>query len=151
MNRAQVLFQGKKILTEQELIAQVRRVCAGDILPQPTSEVVKRALVYIHENFGAAVTRTDLAAASGVCESYFSTVFRKEMGLAPGEYLTRFRMLAAKDALESTDRSVTHIAALVGFEDPGYFCRVFRRYSGQSPQRYRQDARAGASSGTTAP
>ena len=122
LNRAQVLIQSKHVMTEQEQIAQVRRVFAGDLLPQPTSEVVKRALAYIHENYPGAIKRADLADAGGVCESYLSTIFRQEMGLAPWEYLTRFRVQIAREALESSDDSVTQIADLVGFEDPGYFC-----------------------------
>ena len=142
LNRAQVLFQSKNVLTEQEQIAQVRRVFAGDILPQPTSEVVKRALAYIHENYGRPVRRAELAAAGGICESYLSTIFHQEMGLAPWEYLTRFRIQIAKEALSGSDDSVTQIAGRVGFDDPGYFCRVFRRYVGQSPQNYRRHEQA---------
>ena len=64
------------------------------------------------------------------------------MGLAPWEYLTRFRIQIAREALAGSDESVTQIAGQVGFDDPGYFCRVFRRYVGQSPQSYRRHARA---------
>jgi len=111
--------------------------------------VVKRALAYIHENYPGAIKRANLADAGGVCESYLSTVFRQEMGLAPWEYLTRFRVQIAREALESSDDSVTQIADLVGFEDPGYFCRVFRRYVGQSPQDCRRHARSHSAAGTS--
>ena len=104
--------------------------------------MVKRALAYIHENYGRPVKRAELADAGGVCESYLSTIFHQEMGLAPWEYLTRFRIQIARETLASSDDSVTQIADLVGFDDPGYFCRVFRRYVGQSPQNYRRHERA---------
>ena len=142
LNRAQVLFQSKNVLNEQEQIAQIRRVFAGDILPQPTGEVVKHALAYIHENYDRPVKRAELAAAGGICESYLSTIFHQEMGIAPWEYLTRLRIQIAREALAGSDVSVTEVAGLVGFDDPGYFCRVFRKYVGQSPQSYRRDARA---------
>jgi AraC-like DNA-binding protein len=142
LDRAQVFFQSKNILTEPEQVTLVRQALSGDTLPGPTSEVVKRAIAFIHAHYDRPIRRTDLAVAGGICESYLSTVFHKEMGLAPWEYLTRFRIQIAREALAATDDSVTQIAGYVGFDDPSYFCRVFRRYVGQSPQSYRRAARA---------
>jgi YesN/AraC family two-component response regulator len=63
------------------------------------------------------------------------------MGISLWDYLNRFRNQKAKELLLLTDVSITEIAAEVGYDDVGYFSRVFREITGCSPRDYRQQAR----------
>jgi AraC-like DNA-binding protein len=71
-------------------------------------------------------------------EDYLSRAFSQELGLSPWEYLNRYRIAQAKELLRHTADSVTVIGRRVGFSDPAYFSRVFRRLVGVSPSAYRQ-------------
>lgn len=75
-------------------------------------------------------------AADGL-EAYFSTLFKKKEGVSPLDYLTRIRMEAAKDLLRDTDIPASEVSYLVGYEDPRYFYKVFKKYTGQTPTNFR--------------
>jgi YesN/AraC family two-component response regulator len=65
-----------------------------------------------------------------------------ETGISLWDYLNRFRIQKAKEFLLLTNDSITGIAANVGYEDVGYFGRVFRDITGYSPRTFRQQASA---------
>ncbi len=79
-----------------------------------------------------------LAAAAGLSVPHFCTLFRRLTGYAPIDFLIRHRVQAACRLLDTTDQSIAAIAAEVGYEDPYYFTRCFRRVIGSSPRAYRR-------------
>jgi AraC-like DNA-binding protein len=99
--------------------------------------VVKETIVYIQQNYHERVSRSELASAVGVSESYLTQIFRRFTGIALWDYLARYRVHRAKVLLRRTNDSIAEISAQVGFDDPAYFSRVFRRYVGQSPRDFR--------------
>ncbi|MBN1814567.1 MAG: helix-turn-helix domain-containing protein, partial [Anaerolineae bacterium] len=136
---AQVTFQSKGILSEEEIIASLHRALFGvDTLPHHTSALVKHAVAYFQQNYDHALSRWEVAEAVGVSESYLSRVFSQELGLSPWEYLNRYRIFQAKRMLRHTSGSVKTVAHRVGFRDPAYFSRVFRKLTGFSPSAYRE-------------
>ncbi len=139
LSHPRVLFQAKDLLSEAELADTLRRALeATDVLPQPTSTVVKRAIAYLQQNYGADLSRPDIAAAVGVSEDYLSRIFRQEVGLSPWDFLNRYRVQQAKTLLRASDAPVLQIAGQVGFSDLSYFNRVFRKYVGCAPTTYRR-------------
>jgi len=72
-----------------------------------------------------------------------SRIFKLEIGLSPWDYLSRLRILKAKELLVLTDDSITTLRP-GGLDDAGYFGRIFREIVECSPRRYRQQARAPA-------
>lgn len=93
LDYARVQYQTKDLLSPGEALTVLQRVAACDAqLPQPTSGVVKRALVYLHEQYGGSPARHDVARAVGVSENYLSQIFHRELGLSPSNYLSRLRI-----------------------------------------------------------
>jgi signal transduction histidine kinase/DNA-binding LacI/PurR family transcriptional regulator/AraC-like DNA-binding protein len=138
LDYSQVIVHFKQVLTEEETVANIQRAFSGaDLLPQPTSHLVKQTLAYLQQNFMQTLSRPEIAAAVGVSEDYLSRIFNKEMGLSPWEYLNRYRVLQAKRLLCESKESITWIAGQVGFEDPAYFSRVFQKIAGCSPREFR--------------
>jgi AraC-like DNA-binding protein len=139
LDYAHVVFYSKDLLATDEAMAALQRAFdRQDMLPQPTSALVKRAIAYMHQNYARPLTRQEISSAIGVSKNYLSQIFRQELGLSPWECLNRFRVQRAKELLRQTSESITTIAALTGFEDSAYFSRVFHKIVGQSPQAYRQ-------------
>jgi AraC-like DNA-binding protein/DNA-binding response OmpR family regulator len=136
-----VTLQSKGMLSTDELVASLHRTLFGtDMLPQHTSALVKRAVVYFHQNYDRPLSRWEIAAAIGVSEDYLSRIFRQELEISPWEYLNRYRVLQAIERLRHTDDSVRTVAHQVGFKDPAYFSRVFHKVTGLSPSAYRAQA-----------
>jgi signal transduction histidine kinase/AraC-like DNA-binding protein len=139
LDHARVLYQTKDLLSPAEMSIVMQGLAGGyAVLSQATSAVVKRALVYLHEQYDRSLARHDVAAAVGVSESYLSQIFHRELGLTPWDYLNRLRIHMAKELLSSTCESITGVAGRVGFDDAAYFSRVFHKLVGESPHSYRQ-------------
>jgi signal transduction histidine kinase/DNA-binding LacI/PurR family transcriptional regulator/AraC-like DNA-binding protein len=143
LDSPRVFLQTKGVLSDLESSAEIgRSLTAPSALPQPTSLLVKQALASIQQNYTRALSLTELAWTVGVSKSYLSRIFKLETGISLWEYLNRFRILKAKEMLLLTDESITDIAAAVGYEDVGYFGRIFREIVNCSARTYRQKARA---------
>lgn len=129
----------KEILTAEEAARLLERVGEGALpLSQPTSLLVRQGLAFMHQSYAQPINRKEIAAAVGVTENYFSQIFHQEITLSPWDYLTRLRIQRAKELLISSTETITRIATQVGFNDSGYFSRVFRKQMGVSPMEFRQ-------------
>lgn len=89
----------------------------------------------IHE-----VSLPQLAQSCHMSVSHFSRQFKKQYGLSPHAYHLFLKIESAKNLLTETSLSVADIATSLGFDDPLYFSRVFKRACGLSPTKYRQCA-----------
>jgi AraC-like DNA-binding protein len=83
-------------------------------------------------------TLDELAAAANVSVAHYSALFRRQTGFAPIDFLIRLRVQHACRLLDTTKLPVGEIAERVGYQDPYYFTRCFRRVMGRSPRLYRQ-------------
>jgi signal transduction histidine kinase/ABC-type sugar transport system substrate-binding protein/AraC-like DNA-binding protein len=139
LDYARVTFQSKELLSHDEAVASLRKIFdPAEVLPQPTSVLVKAAIVYLHQNYALPVTRQEIAQAVGVSSNYLSRIFHQEVGLSAWDCLNRFRILKARELLRNSTETIAAIAAQVGFDDSAYFSRIFRKHTGQSPHSYRQ-------------
>lgn len=108
--------------------------------PPHLGTAARQAMAFIQQQYMNRITREHIAHAAGVSESYLTQVFQHELGMTPWVYLTRFRVAHACALLRSTNESITDIAVAVGFDDPGYFSKVFRGETGMTPREFRQQA-----------
>jgi signal transduction histidine kinase/AraC-like DNA-binding protein/ABC-type sugar transport system substrate-binding protein len=135
---AQVIFHTKGILTQPEMANALKNALGGkNARLQSASLWVKLALTYIQQSYDQPISRQDLARAVGLTENYLTRIFQAELGLAPWDYLARYRIERAKELLLSTHETITYIATRTGFDDPAYFSRVFKKYTGTSPNAFR--------------
>jgi len=100
--------------------------------------IIQRAIADIEQHFGDADLRMeDLAVKFGLSPSYFSTVFRQNVGETFRSYLGRLRENYAKELLKTTDLQCAEIAHRCGYNDPHYFSSVFKKKTGQTPLQFR--------------
>ncbi|MDF2613115.1 MAG: response regulator containing CheY-like receiver domain and AraC-type DNA-binding domain [Clostridia bacterium] len=99
---------------------------------------IKRAIQYINQNYMNKITLEEVASAVHVSPNYFSKIFKEEAGINFATYLNQVRIEGAKKLLAERDTSLVDIAYLAGFEDQSYFSRVFKKYTGLSPKRYKE-------------
>ena len=70
--------------------------------------------------------------------AYFSASFKRAAGFGPHEYVARYRLERARDLLVASSAPLHEIARRTGFCDAAHLIRVFQRYEGVSPDRYRR-------------
>lgn len=95
-----------------------------------------RALRAMHADVRANWTVAELARVAGMSRSAFAMKFGKTLGCAPIEYLARWRMAIAKDALLRGAKPLDRIADEIGYESASAFSTAFRKRLGMAPGRF---------------
>lgn len=103
-----------------------------------TVSVYDEMLKFISENYDQNISLGDIAKHCNYSADYVRHLFKKHTGKTFGNYLTDLRISQARLLLASTDKSVSQIAARVGFDNPDYFTNVFKKKTGLSPREYRR-------------
>ncbi len=129
-------------LAFQELIQRQRF-----FLPEKQPSLTELARAYIDANFMNRISLEQVSDALHVSPSYLSRCFRKSAGQTLTDYLTGVRIREAEKLLLRTRIPISHISLNVGFTEPNYFSRLFKRQTGQTPQAFRKQ---GASDSLTA-
>lgn len=94
--------------------------------------------VWIASHYARPSPVAAMAARSGLTERSFNRRFQAATGMSPMEYVLTLRLEEAKQMLEAGDEAIEGIALAVGYEDAGFFGRLFRRKVGLTPAQYRK-------------
>lgn len=112
--------------------------CASENPHGGSTDATLLAVVeHVSANLDAPHTLASLAVVAGVSPSHLGRTIRATTGTSVMAAVERIRMDAARELLAHTDLSVTQVAARVGYPDPLYFSRRFRRGAGMSPRAWR--------------
>lgn len=109
-----------------------KRADAHDIL------AVEKIATYMKANLSRRVTLDELAEISHLSKYYFNRKYKELTGYSPMQHFTHYKMEQACLQLEGARLSIAEIAFELGFEDPLYFSRVFKKFYGISPNLYRK-------------
>lgn len=104
-------------------------------------KVMEKAVHYFHENFSRDIEIDHYARELHMSTCWFIRSFKQYVGMPPRRYLTSIRVKKARELLESTDYGVGEIGNIVGYDNPLYFSRIFKKQTGIPPAEYRKAAR----------
>ena len=103
-----------------------------------SNSMLQPAFDYIYTHKSENVKLTDMAALCHVSPSYFSRIFTKETGENFSVFIPHLKIEWAKQILETTDLSISEISNELGFSEPSYFIKSFKKFEQLTPARYRQ-------------
>ena len=98
---------------------------------------IEQSIAYMMEHLDKPLQVATLAAAANVSASHFFVLFKRCTGCPPIDYFTRLRMQRARQLLEADSLHVKEVAAVLGYDDPFYFSRVFKSVNRIAPSKYR--------------
>lgn len=101
-------------------------------------ELILKAQIYMENRLSDNLLLSDVASHAGMSLRNFKRRFKNATGESPLIYLQRLRMEKAKHILESRNPRIEDLATTVGYEDIGFFRKLFTRYTGVSPSDYRK-------------
>lgn len=103
-----------------------------------SSAIMQKARAYINENITNDISLEDVSEYVYMSPSYFSRLFKKEVGINFKDYLNKARIEESKKYLSNLKFSISEVAHTVGFTDQSYYNKVFKRVEGISPGQYRK-------------
>lgn len=99
-------------------------------------EKVASALSIVLENYSEVESLDDVADRLHITKTYLSKVFKEDLDINFVMFLSRIRISKAKELMLLGNHNITQISREVGYEDPKYFTRVFKRITGETPSQY---------------
>lgn len=99
---------------------------------------IKAAVLYIHSHLSENLSLDIVSAAICINSSYFSELFKKEVGTSFCDYVNMQRIKTAKRLLIHTSLSIQEISERCGYKSIGYFSTCFKRFTEKSPSAYRR-------------
>ncbi|HHW01146.1 MAG TPA: response regulator [Clostridiaceae bacterium] len=123
---------------EQSLRLLLDLIIKKSSIDNAASLVVQRAKSMIHEFYNQGITLNEIASKLNITPEYLGMLFNKEMGVSFSTYIKEYRINKAKEILIGKDVKLYEVAEKVGYNDPKYFCKVFKEVTNQTPSEYRK-------------
>lgn len=102
-----------------------------------SNQRLSKTLQYINLHIYENINLDDLAKVACITKSYFIRFFRKNLGMSPLQYINRKKIERAQLLLITEDITINELAYRLGFSDPSYFIRLFKKLTHSTPFEYR--------------
>ncbi len=99
--------------------------------------LIDAMIAYIKENYSREISNKKMGESFNFHPAHINRIFLKNTGCSLHRYIIIYRLNIALNLLQTTSGSIAEICLRVGFKDPNYFSRCFKRYFGTSPSSYR--------------
>lgn len=103
-----------------------------------STNVIEKIKEIIHKRYHENITIGDIADEVYLTSTYICLIFKEETGETINDFLTKVRVEKAKELLKDARNKAYDICYAVGYADPSYFSKLFKKYTGVSPSEYRQ-------------
>ena len=122
----------------RERIEHITRRISGMRETRVNSSLILKAMKYIKDNYRNEITLEDISREVNISSHYFSKLFKDEVGENFIDYVTSMRIQKSKELLVKNQLSVKEICFEIGYGDPNYFSRIFKKVVGISPTEYKE-------------
>ncbi|MCG8483578.1 MAG: PocR ligand-binding domain-containing protein [Clostridia bacterium] len=97
---------------------------------------IEKSILYINKHFKNDIKISDVADHVHLNPRYFSSLFKKEVGVCFSEYLQKIRIEESKFLICNTNKSILEVSTSLRFSDQSYFTKVFKKFTGMTPKQY---------------
>ena len=132
------VFAKRKGMYVHALAASLIKILSSLSADTAKDNPIARSLAYINTSYTEDIRIPVLAALDNLSNSRYHTLFLEITGKSPRKYITDMRIRHACELLRTTDLSVKQIGVTVGYPDPHFFCKMFKKTMGLSPSAYRE-------------
>ncbi len=129
----------KEILDMKPSMERINKIINIESLSNnnKAKRIILPAIRYIDDNYKSEINLNTVSELCGISSSYLSRLFKKVIGFNFAQYVNRVRINHAKRLLVTTNISIASLALETGYEDSGYFIKVFKRMEDITPNEYR--------------
>jgi len=99
--------------------------------------VVNAVVTYINENYMQDVSLDKISKSMYLSPVYISKIFKEEIGESPINYLIKVRLSKAVELMKDSNKPIKEVAKSIGYDDAYYFSKLFKKYYGFSPLKYK--------------
>lgn len=121
-------------------LLHLQKDAASQAIKRDDPQLIGDVLAYLIGHYQENILIEDLVLRFPVSRSQLFTLFKETTGTTIGQFLTEYRLNAAKRLLMESDLTVTDIASATGFGDISHFFHVFKKETGLTPKQYRVEA-----------
>lgn len=122
---------------KKNLHPEIQETC---VQKKENKNVIENIMEYIQKHYYENINVSELAEMYYLNDTYLSTLFKEKTGWTLKSYLESVRIEKAKSLLKSRDYTIAYVASAVGYTDPNYFSKVFKRYTDLTPRQFRDDS-----------
>ena len=101
------------------------------------SVYIKKAREYIKDHYSENINLDDISDYAAISKNYFCHLFKNDTGISIWEYLTNYRIEKAKEFIIASDMKNYEVSFRIGYENPSYFSKIFRKITGKTPSEFR--------------
>ena len=98
---------------------------------------VQKTIQYIEEHIFESISLTALAVHLGLSREYTSSLFSEKMGMTISQFINQQKVLQAKEMILDAEMNLEEISRALGYENYGYFSRIFKKNFGISPRQFK--------------
>lgn len=102
-------------------------------------EAIDKCRTYFNEHYNEEICIEEYAVSQGMSTSWFIRNFKQYVGVTPMQYILSIRIKNAEELLKNPQYNISEISQIVGYDNPLYFSRVFKKAKGLSPSDYRKN------------
>jgi two-component system response regulator YesN len=99
--------------------------------------IIAKVLKYLNNNYNKDINLDDAAKSVNMSYHYLSKIFKDEVGKNFVDYLTELRIEKSMKFLENHSMSIKEVSHSIGYNDPNYYCKIFKKITGMTPTEYR--------------
>jgi AraC-like DNA-binding protein len=136
--RREHFFELSNLYALELLSLMSRSMSETNVNKHIINEQIQNAIELMNKNFNKTQSVNEYARLCNMSTCWFIHNFKAYTGMTPQQYITDIRISKAKELLLYSSFNITEIASIVGYDNPFYFSRIFKKNTSLSPREYKR-------------